>query len=229
MKGRIPTSPGTKFGLLTVVSLDGIWEGPGGKRGVHRTRLYLCNCECGQSKTVREDILRRGHCLSCGCLQRRKKYGFPIEDASGKFDATYLTWVKMRGRCNFPSDRAFRSYGAKGVRICERWGDYLNFLSDMGPRPGDGWSIDRIDPEGNYEPSNCQWLPMEINRRKHRYHTVTTDTASKAKALFLAGARPCTIGRKLSLSTATISGIVNGNTWNWVPVDRDYLLALTSG
>ncbi|MDR6432018.1 hypothetical protein J2782_001753 [Brucella pseudogrignonensis] len=78
----------------------------------------------------------------------------------------------MISRCKYSSTHAYPWYGGKGIKVCERWAGadgFSCFLEDMGRRPGGGWSIDRIDPTGDYEPSNCRWLPMAENvARAHR-------------------------------------------------------------
>lgn len=70
---------------------------------------------------------------------------------------TYSSWSAMRGRCYDPSNASYASYGGRGITVCARWHDFLNFLADMGERPSKDHSIDRRDPDGNYEPGNCRW------------------------------------------------------------------------
>lgn len=77
----------------------------------------------------------------------------------------YGAWAAMVGRCHNPNHQSYRTYGARGVTVCERWrSDFRNFLADMGERPP-GHSIDRIDPRGHYEPGNCRWATASEQRR----------------------------------------------------------------
>lgn len=78
----------------------------------------------------------------------------------------YLSWTCMRKRCTDPRDPSWANYGGRGVNVCERWQDFAAFLADMGPRP-DGHTLDRIDPDGNYEPGNCRWATM-LEQRHNR-------------------------------------------------------------
>ena len=80
----------------------------------------------------------------------------------------YWVWVAMRSRCNSPSCAAYKHYGGRGIKICARWDDFGAFLSDMGRRPSDKHSLDRIDVNGDYCPENCRWatqLQQVTNRR----------------------------------------------------------------
>jgi hypothetical protein len=145
---------------------------------VGRRAYWLCACDCGGTTTVMGKYLRRHEVKSCGCLGRQPLNGKPIihgharDWKSSHGSLTYRSWVGMRQRCLNPH-RQFAEYGGRGITVCERWLTFANFLADMGERPP-GLSIDRIDNDGNYEPSNCRWAtPLEQgnNSRQNRWLT----------------------------------------------------------
>ena len=85
----------------------------------------------------------------------------------------------MRRRCNSPKDTGYKDYGGRGIKVCQRWNKFNNFLADMGERPK-GYSLERIDVNGNYEPKNCKWIPMsEQGQNTRRVHNGRAKKAAK--------------------------------------------------
>lgn len=93
--------------------------------------------------------------------------------------ATYKSWAAMHSRCRQPKTRCFERYGGRGIGVCERWSQFANFLADMGPRPSSSCSLERLDNDGHYEPTNCRWATFtEQNRNRSvtRYLTALNKT-----------------------------------------------------
>ena len=82
----------------------------------------------------------------------------------------YQVWRDMRQRCNNPNAQKYHRYGGRGIKICERWSKFTNFREDMGKRPSEEYSIDRIDNDGNYEPSNCRWATIHEQMHNTSYN-----------------------------------------------------------
>lgn len=99
----------------------------------------------------------------------------------------YQTWQNMKQRCTNPRSPLYRYYGGKGVTVCARWlGDFAAFAADMGPKPSPRHSLDRIDPAGNYEPSNCRWATRQTQNRNQRWTRYVSLDGERFKAVELA-------------------------------------------
>ncbi len=144
-------------------------------------RYFSALCDCGKTHIASGGNLVSGQVRSCGCLREdvlktsSLKHGGRVNLG----DRTYQSWSDMRKRCNNPKSRDFAMYGGRGISVCERWNDYSKFLDDMGERPV-GKTIDRIDNNKGYEPSNCQWsdkYQQALNRTNHpRWNKITIDS-----------------------------------------------------
>lgn len=157
----------------------------------------LFRCSCGTERFVKRSSVKRGASKSCGCLkaevarQMMLKHG-RSQDPSG---SAYATWSSMFARCYNPKSPSYSDYGGRGIKICNRWHKFENFLADMGERPR-GTSIDRWpDKNGNYEPGNCRWATQTQQMyNTRRAHEIEIGDA-RATTADLAAASGVSIGR----------------------------------
>ena len=156
---------GKRFNRLVVLKDSGI-------RTKEQSKKWECLCNCGVTTLVVTRDLNSGNTQSCGCLQREKAKEIYSKcnithGHSGKRTPTYRSWESLKQRCLNSNATKFNIYGGRGIMVCERWMIFENFLADMKERP-EGTTIDRIDPDGHYELSNCRWathLEQRHNRR----------------------------------------------------------------
>lgn len=155
---------GDKFNRLTIVRED--------KKDSHGRKFYLCNCDCGNTKVIGRHGILSGRAKSCGCYMKEQssKYnsnrGNPLIKEN---HSEYSSYVRMKSRCLVESNNRFNNYGGRGIKICDRWLDsFENFLKDMGKKPTEKHSIDRIDVNGDYTPDNCKWSTNSEQQRNKR-------------------------------------------------------------
>lgn len=166
---RFVDMTGMTFGRLTVVSFS--------RRRGHNS-IWVCKCSCGKLSAVSRTNLVTGNTSSCGCLRAevsgnaRRRHGLTETP-------TWYSWAGMMDRCYDRSTNSYRHYGARGIKVCERWHTFEHFLADMGARPPGKYSIDRIDNGGNYEPSNCRWATIKEQARNMRTNRVVVFNGKK--------------------------------------------------
>lgn len=164
---------GEKFGRLSVIRSEG--------KNRHGSYMWLCECDCGNRKVLDGSELRRGNVKSCGCLSRElarerfTKHGYSRTKI-------YDEWKKIRQRCNSPQ------YSKRGIKVCDRWSNdfraFYNDVSKLQHYEEPGYSLDRIDNDGSYEPDNVRWadaVTQANNRSNNVLITYDGETHTQAE------------------------------------------------
>lgn len=170
---------GQRFGRLTVIRSEG--------KNIHGSYMWLCECDCGNMKVLNSGELRRGNVKSCGCLSRElarerfTKHGYSRTKI-------YSEWKKMIGRCKDNNSYNSLNYAGRGIKVCDRWlTDFQAFLDHVSQLPHydePGYSLDRIDNDGNYEPGNVRWanaVTQANNRSNNVQITYNGETHTMAE------------------------------------------------
>ena len=151
---------GFKFGRLTVIERAAT---------VNKHTMWLCKCDCGKEIIVDAYNIKTGHTLSCGCLQRERTS--KANTIHGKrITRLYRIWVCMKNRCYQQSYHAFKHYGGRGITVCGEWlNDFQAFYEwSMANGYKENLTIDRIDNDKGYSPSNCRWVTMKEQNKNKR-------------------------------------------------------------
>ena len=144
-------NPGDKYGMLTVVGISDV------KRG--KKYQWVFKCDCGKLRTAARSDFIKSKIPSCGCYSHLKTHGWSQD---GK--RVYRIWKGMNQRCKNKNHPKYNRYGGRGIKVCDEWNVFLNFLMDMGT-PDGVLEIDRIDNAGNYEKKNCRWATRKQQTR----------------------------------------------------------------
>lgn len=166
---------GQKFNRLTVIRKAKNYSGG-------RT-LWVCQCECGKEIFVNGYNLRQGFTKSCGCLQKEiATKNCKLRTKHNLINSSlYTVWASMKQRCSNKNGLAYKNYGGRGITICDEWVNDFQAFYDWAINNGykHNLTIDRINNDGNYEPSNCRWVTRSVqakNRRSNHYITFNSET-----------------------------------------------------
>lgn len=212
MRGSFADLTGQRFGRLAALNREANKSG---------RVMWLCRCDCGVTVVIRAFSLTTRKSRSCGCGQKesaRKRL-----TTHGMHRTTeYMIYQGMIGRCEQPAHSSYPDYGGRGIYVCTEWrNSFERFYSDMGPRPSRTHSIDRIDNNGPYSPTNCAWATpkQQANNRRprkrgHRYLTFRGETKTATEFARQFGLEPMTVIQRLNANW-TVERALTTAARNW--------------
>lgn len=164
MNTKIVDIQGKKFNRLTAIKYL-------------KLSNWLCQCECGNTTIVRRYALENNKQKSCGCVGKETR---KINNLKHGLSHTkeYRVWYEMIKRCTDTKNKAYKNYGERGITVYTKWlNSFETFLNDVGKAPSEKDTFDRIDNDGNYEPSNVRWVSAQVqNLNKRPYKTNKSGT-----------------------------------------------------
>lgn len=187
---------GLKFGKLTVVSISDLSS--------KKELKYNCKCDCGNQSIAFGNNLRRGHTLSCGCLSTKHTLN------GLRKHPLYKIWKTMIYRCTKQNRQEYKNYGGRGIKVCERWMAFQNFIDDMFDSYDSSLQLDRTNNDGDYEKSNCEWVTPLCNKRKTRRTKLDKDKVEFIKSSSLIASD---LAKMFNCCKDTIYDARNNKTW----------------
>lgn len=181
---------GRRFGMLTAVEEAG--------RTPSLAPVWWCICDCGTRKQIIKTSLVGGKATSCGC-EFKKRMSVRVTTHGLSRSKTYKLWQSMVDRCKNPLNKAYKNYGGRGIRVCDRWLKFEGFYSDMGDRP-DGLTLERVDNDGDYCLENCRWASYKEqlrNTRRNRFIEYSGESRCIAEWAEILGVNQSLLRRKI--------------------------------
>ena len=196
---------GKRFGKLVVIKIS--------RKDNNRQYYWICQCDCGNTKEVLGNNIKRELTTSCGCIHkemmRKNKYGL-THNMTGTVE--HKAWDSMKQRCNNPNNH---NYGKRGIVVCNRWlTSFENFYEDMGSKPGQKYTLERINNNGNYEPSNCKWATtLEQNRNMRSNKIKNINEANDIRKLYKKGISVKELADSYNCCIDNIKAIIENKNW----------------
>lgn len=198
--GRLRIFPGDRFGKLTVIKRD--------ETRADNRRYYICKCDCGNVVSVKCSHLTSGRTKSCGCYLKEN----PTNKTHGLSKTKiYKTWCDMRERCFNPKKERYPNYGGRGITVCPEWAGsdgfkaFYDYVSKLEHFDEEGYTLDRIDVNGNYKPGNLRWATdaeQRRNRTDNHYIEINGEQMILSDVARTAGVTKATIYKRLSLGAS---------------------------
>lgn len=207
---------GNRYGRLLVLKDSG--------QRCHRQVMWLCLCNCGRETEIVGCSLRARKTTSCGCFQK-EKVAVRATTHGMTGTSTYISWQDMKRRCGASSSSASeatrRNYYDKGIRVCNRWlNSFEAFLEDMGRKP-EGYTLDRLNGEKDYDPENCRWASVKQQAQNRINNKLTENDVRKIKILCDKGKTRRQLATQFNVHPSTISNIALGKYWSNVRGDSN--------